>query len=75
VQAFTEKLMTYALGRPLRARDMPAVRRVVRDAARQEYRLESIVQGIVGSAAFRQRRLPGEEPESTGHVARAGAGR
>jgi hypothetical protein len=75
VQAFTEKLMTYALGRPLRAQDMPAVRRIVRGAARQEYRLESIVQGIVGSAAFRQRRLPGEEPESTGHVARAEAGR
>jgi hypothetical protein len=75
VQAFTEKLMTYALGRPLRAQDMPTVRRIVRQAAQQEYRLQAVVQGIVASAAFRQRQLPGEEPEGAGHVAHAGAGR
>jgi hypothetical protein len=75
VQAFTEKLTIYALGRPLRAQDMPTVRRIVREAAGQEYRLQALVQGIVASDAFRQRRLPGEEPEGTGHVARAGAGR
>ena len=31
----TEKLMTYALGRGLATRDMPVVRRIVRDAARK----------------------------------------
>src|SRR5690606_41182308 len=41
VQAFTERLMTYALGRPLRAQDMPAVRRIVRTAAPGQYRLRS----------------------------------
>src|SRR5690606_18502937 len=75
VQAFTERLMTYALGRPLRAQDMPAVRRIVRDAAGQEYRLESLVQGIVASDAFRKR-LPAQgQSDGTTHVAHAGAGR
>jgi hypothetical protein len=76
VQAFTEKLMTYALGRPLRAQDMPAVRRIVRDAAGQEYRLGSLVRGIVTSDAFRKRRPPEEgAPEGTAHVAHTGGGR
>jgi mono/diheme cytochrome c family protein len=76
VQAFTEKLMTYALGRPLRAEDMPAVRRIVRDAAKQEYRLDSLVRGIVASDAFRKRRPPEEgDPDGAAHVAHAGAGR
>ncbi len=74
VQAFTERLMTYALGRPLRAQDMPAVRQIVRDAAREDYRLESLVQGIVTSDAFRKRRPPAVEPEGAAHVAHAGAG-
>jgi hypothetical protein len=75
VQAFTEKLMTYALGRPLRAQDMPTVRRIVREAAPREYRLDSLVQGIVASDAFRQRRLPAEEPADGANVADARAGR
>jgi hypothetical protein len=75
VQSFTEKLMVYALGRPLRAQDMPALRRIVREAAPREYRLESLVQGIVASDAFRMRRAPQGEPGAAGHVAQAGAGR
>jgi hypothetical protein len=74
-QAFTEKLMTYALGRPLRAQDMPAVRRIVREAAGQEYRLEALVQGIVASDAFRMRRAPTEEPGAAQPIAQAGTGR
>src|SRR5690606_9492662 len=75
VQAFTERLMTYALGRPLRAQDMPAVRRIVRTAAPGQYRLETLVQGIVASDAFRGRRPPQAGPEGSTHVAHAGAGR
>ena len=74
-QAFTEKLMTYALGRALRAQDMPAVRRIVRDAAAREYRLEALVQGIVASDAFRMRRASQEEPGAAHPVAQAGTGR
>jgi hypothetical protein len=55
VTAFTEKLMTYGLGRGLEYRDMPAVRAIVRDAATAEYRLSSVILGIVRSAAFQTR--------------------
>src|SRR5690606_21557410 len=47
VGTFTAKLMTYALARGLDAEDMPAVRRVVRDAAMSNYRFSEIVLGIV----------------------------
>ena len=52
VQTMTEKLMTYALGRRLEYYDMPGVRKIVRDAARDNYRFSSIVMGIVKSAPF-----------------------
>ena len=58
VRAFTEKLMMYAVGRELKAYDMPQVRAVVRRAAAQDYRLSSIVSGIVASDAFRMQALP-----------------
>jgi hypothetical protein len=34
---------------------MPTVRRIVRDAARENYRFDALVRGIVASDAFRQR--------------------
>jgi hypothetical protein len=55
VTAFTEKLLTYALGRGLTGHDMPAVRRIVRDASRAGYRLSSLVLGVVSSAPFQMR--------------------
>ena len=55
VQAFTESLMTYALGRTLEPADMPTVRAIVRRAAEDNYRFRSIVLGIVSSDPFRKR--------------------
>ena len=55
VQTITEKLMTYAVDRPLEYYDMPTVRAIVRAAARDNYRFESIVLGVVNSDAFRER--------------------
>ena len=55
VQAFTENLLTYALGRSLDYRDMPTVRRIVRQAAADDYRFKSIVLGVISSDAFRKR--------------------
>ncbi|MEP7305250.1 MAG: DUF1592 domain-containing protein [Acidobacteriota bacterium] len=55
VETFTERLMTYALGRGLHAYDMPAVREIVRTAAQREYRFSAIVLGIVNSTPFRMR--------------------
>jgi mono/diheme cytochrome c family protein len=52
VSTLTEKLMVYALGRRLEAEDMPTVRRIVREAARDDYRFNSIVLGIVRSPQF-----------------------
>ena len=69
VQAFTENLWTYALGRSLDYRDMPAVRSIVRRAEADDYRFESIVLGIVSSDAFRKREAPSlnlASVESTG---------
>jgi hypothetical protein len=53
VTAFTEKLLTYALGRILEAHDQPAVRRIVADAAGDEHRFSSIVVGVANSVPFR----------------------
>ena len=55
VQTITEQLMTYALGRPVDYRDMPVVRRIVRNAAQDQYRFVSIVTQVVESDAFRKR--------------------
>ena len=61
VGTLTEKLLTYALGRGLEHYDMPAVRRIVRRAAEQDYRLSSVVLGIVDSLPFRERRTAGAD--------------
>jgi hypothetical protein len=55
VRTFVEKLMTYGLGRGLEHYDMPVVRGITRDAARQNNRLSAIVTGIVSSAPFRMK--------------------
>jgi len=55
VQAVTENLLTFALGRETDYRDMPTVRAIVREAEKDDYRFESIVLGIVSSDAFRKR--------------------
>lgn len=58
VSTVVQKLMTYALGRGLRGKDMPAVRRIVRNAADYDYRFSAIVLGIVESVPFRMRATP-----------------
>jgi mono/diheme cytochrome c family protein len=55
VGTMTEKMLTYALGRGLGHYDMPAVRSIVRDAGRRDYRFTSIVLGIVKSVPFQMR--------------------
>jgi len=55
VGTVTEKLLTYALGRGLAYFDEPAVRRIVRQAAPQNYRFSSLVLGIVNSTPFTNR--------------------
>jgi mono/diheme cytochrome c family protein len=64
VQAFTENLMTYALGRSLDYHDMPTVRRIVREAKADNYRFKPIVLGVVSSDAFRKREAELQDPAS-----------
>ena len=54
VTAVTERLLMYAINRKLEHFDMPQVRSIVRTAAKDNYRLSSIVLGIVNSDAFRR---------------------
>ncbi len=59
VQTMTEKLFVYALGRPLDpVHDMPVIRAIVRDAAKDDYRFSSLVRAIVRSVPFMHYELP-----------------
>jgi cytochrome c551/c552 len=55
VGAMTEKLLMYGAGRETKYYDMPVVRGVMRDAARNRYRFSELVLGIVKSAPFQMR--------------------
>lgn len=48
-----EKLLTYAVGRGMTYRDMPAVRQVVRESADENYRLDAMIMAVVRSPVFR----------------------
>ena len=54
----TEKLLTYALGRGLEYYDKPAVRSIMREAARDNYRMSALIAAIVKSTPFQMRRTP-----------------
>jgi cytochrome c551/c552 len=52
LMTFAENLMTYALGRRIESYDMPALRAIVRDAEKQNYRIGAVISGVTRSAAF-----------------------
>ncbi len=54
VTSLTERLMTYSVNRPLEYFDMPQVRKIVRNAKKDNYTLSSLVLGIVNTDAFRK---------------------
>ena len=56
VGTVTEKLMTYALGRGMEYYDAPATRAIIRDARAQNFRMSSIILGIVNSQPFQMRK-------------------
>jgi hypothetical protein len=68
VYTVAERLMTYALGRGLEYYDMPAVRKILKDAAPDGYKMQSIILGIVKSYPFQFRRIDGA-PELQAAVA------
>ncbi len=54
--AFAEKLLTYAIGRPLEYYDKPTVRRIVADSADEDYRFSSMIVAVANSVPFKMRR-------------------
>jgi len=61
--------LTYALARGLTYKDMPAVRAIVHEASRGNYRFSSLVLGITGSAPFQLRqKVPGENTSLSHHL-------
>ncbi|MEP7353141.1 MAG: DUF1592 domain-containing protein [Acidobacteriota bacterium] len=58
VSTVTEKLMIYGLGRGLEPADMPAVRKIVRESRGGNYKIQSIIMGVVRSVPFQMRRKP-----------------
>jgi mono/diheme cytochrome c family protein len=56
VRTITEKLLTYGLGRGLEYYDMPVVRAIARDAARQNNRFSALILGIVKSTPFQMKK-------------------
>jgi len=72
VGTVAEKLMIYGLGRGLAYYDMPQVRKIVRDAAGQNYRFSSLILGVVDSTAF-QKRIKASDTDKAAVVAASAA--
>jgi mono/diheme cytochrome c family protein len=56
VTTLTENLLTFALGRGVEYYDAPAIRKIVSDSEKDEYRFSSLILGIVKSVPFQMRR-------------------
>jgi hypothetical protein len=57
-----EKLLLYALGRGLDYRDRPAVRGIVREAAQKDYKMSSLILGVIRSTPFQMRTVAERNP-------------
>jgi len=55
VGTFVEKLLTFALGRGIETYDAPAVRRIVREAEQDDFRMSSVIEAVVQSRPFQMR--------------------
>jgi mono/diheme cytochrome c family protein len=63
--SFTRSLMTYALGRRVEPADLPAVRKIIRTAEAQNYRMSAFINGVIQSGAFQMARMPATETSTT----------
>ncbi len=57
VETFTERLMTYALGRGVEEFDQPALRKITRETTPDKARWSTLILGIVKSTPFQMRRV------------------
>ena len=65
VRMFVEKMMTYAVGRGVEYTDMPTIRAITRDVAKDDNRFSAIVLGVVKSSQFQMRMKSPETAVST----------
>lgn len=56
--AFTDRLLTYALGRGLEPYDQPTIRKIAKQASAQNYRIHAIIEAVVSSTAFNYKKAP-----------------
>jgi hypothetical protein len=70
LRTFTQNLMAYALGRRVEHFDQPTVRRIVREAEADGYRVSAFVMGVVESDAFQMQRAPTARPDGAGDAGR-----
>jgi hypothetical protein len=66
VRTMTEKLLTYATGRALKSYDMPVIRSITREAARNDNHFSSLILGIVKSDPFQMRVSSGTLADARG---------
>jgi hypothetical protein len=59
LRTFTRNMMAYAVGRRVSAHDQPAIRAIVRAAAREDHRMSSYLMGIINSPPFRMQQVEG----------------
>ena len=64
-RTFTEKLLTYSLGRGLEYYDMSAVRKILRESAPSDYKWSSVILGIINSVPFEMRTSHGSADMQT----------
>ena len=67
--ALAEKLLTFALGRGVEYYDAPAVRKIVREAGKDDYRFSSIILGITKSVPFQMRSVDRSETSAPRTIA------
>jgi hypothetical protein len=60
---FTRNLMAYALGRRVEYYDMSLIRKIVKEAETNDYRMSAFIKGVVNSDAFKMKRIPEVESE------------
>jgi hypothetical protein len=57
IENFTERLLTYALGRGVEEYDHPVIRKIVREASADDQKWSAIILSIVNSTPFQMRRV------------------
>ena len=69
-RCFTQKFLTYALGRGVESFDRRTVQDIVRQTAAQDYRFQTLISAIIHSVPFQQRRAEAKRSEVKTEVSR-----